>query len=73
MLANDRMEIIQNLKEEVRKLYSRIAEIENSKSRKSTFSLGESSSSVRENHDNDSAKQYDDGKSINNLIKSDIK
>ncbi|CAG8452733.1 7410_t:CDS:10 [Diversispora eburnea] len=68
MLANDRMEIIQNLKEEVRKLYSRITEIENSKSRKSTFSSGESSS-VRENQSSDSAKKVDEIQAINNQLK----
>ncbi|RHZ86231.1 hypothetical protein Glove_53g13 [Diversispora epigaea] len=71
MLANDRMEIIQNLKEEVRKLYSRITEIENSKSRKNAFSSGESSSSVRENQGSDSAKQVDESQAINSQLKSD--
>ncbi|CAG8458176.1 4670_t:CDS:10 [Acaulospora colombiana] len=64
MLANDRMEIIHNLKEEVRRLYTRIAEIENNKNRKSLH-LGEF-------QDNDLAKKAENV-STENQIKLDQK
>ncbi|CAG8550712.1 3669_t:CDS:10, partial [Acaulospora morrowiae] len=56
-ISSIRMEIIHNLKEEVRKLYTRIAEIESNKSRKSLPSFGESS--ARESQENDLTKKFE--------------